>query len=132
MLPESIRKDFPAIMNNPDTVYLDSACMALKPKKVIDAILDYYNNLGGCGGRSAPPLLPPVSSSFVFREVRRSASGASLSYTSILTTPFMTFSVISFGAIFSSSFRISFSLAPMLGFFGTIVQHSDCYSETPT
>ncbi len=61
MLPESIREDFPAIINNPDTIYLDSACMALKPKKVIDAILEYYSNLGGCGGRSAHRLAIEVT-----------------------------------------------------------------------
>ncbi len=61
MLPESVRRDFPAIMNNPETVYLDSACMALKPKRVIDAILDYYTMLGGCGGRSSHRLAIEVT-----------------------------------------------------------------------
>ena len=61
MLPESLREDFPAIMNNPNTVYLDSACMALKPRKVIDAIMDYYERLGGCGGRSAHRLAMEVT-----------------------------------------------------------------------
>lgn len=61
MLPESIRNDFPAITNNPDTIYMDSACMALKPKKVIDAIIDYYTTLGGCGGRSSHRLAIEVT-----------------------------------------------------------------------
>ena len=35
---------FPALLNNKDMVYLDSAASSIKPKSVIDAINDYYNN----------------------------------------------------------------------------------------
>jgi cysteine desulfurase/selenocysteine lyase len=54
-----IRDDFPVTKRKIDgksIVYLDSACMALKPKQVIDACCYYYNNLGACGGRSIHSL----------------------------------------------------------------------------
>jgi len=41
---ERIKKDFPIFKNHPDLVYLDSAATSLKPKKVIDKIVDYYQN----------------------------------------------------------------------------------------
>ncbi len=50
-----IRSDFPAlkrIINGHPVVYLDSACMALKPQQVIDAMNDYYEFYPACGGRS--------------------------------------------------------------------------------
>ncbi|NHJ47335.1 MAG: aminotransferase class V-fold PLP-dependent enzyme [Asgard group archaeon] len=54
-----IRDDFPVTKRKIDgksIIYLDSACMALKPKQVIDACCYYYNNLGACGGRSIHSL----------------------------------------------------------------------------
>ena len=50
-----IRKDFPALertINGRPVVYLDSACMALKPRPVIDAMNEYYEKYPACGGRS--------------------------------------------------------------------------------
>ncbi len=50
-----IRHDFPALerkINGHPVVYLDSACMALKPRKVIDAMNEYYEMYPACGGRS--------------------------------------------------------------------------------
>jgi cysteine desulfurase/selenocysteine lyase len=50
-----IRSDFPALqrkINNRSVVYLDSACMALKPKQVIDAMSEYYEMYPACAGRS--------------------------------------------------------------------------------
>ncbi|MFW9795200.1 MAG: aminotransferase class V-fold PLP-dependent enzyme, partial [Candidatus Thorarchaeota archaeon] len=50
-----IRNDFPALqrkINGRPVVYLDSACMALKPRQVIDAMLEYYEQYPACGGRS--------------------------------------------------------------------------------
>lgn len=50
-----IRKDFPALertINGRPVVYLDSACMALKPRQVIDAMNEYYEKYPACGGRS--------------------------------------------------------------------------------
>ncbi|NHJ86912.1 MAG: aminotransferase class V-fold PLP-dependent enzyme [Asgard group archaeon] len=54
-----IRDNFPTLKRTIDDkkiIYLDSACMALKPKQVIDALCYYYNNLGACGGRSIHSL----------------------------------------------------------------------------
>lgn len=39
-----IKKDFPVLVKNPNLHYLDSAASSIKPKCVIDAIDDYYNN----------------------------------------------------------------------------------------
>jgi cysteine desulfurase/selenocysteine lyase len=50
-----IRNDFPVLkrkINGHPIVYLDSACMALKPKQVIDAMNEYYEKYPACGGRS--------------------------------------------------------------------------------
>lgn len=50
-----IRSDFPALkrtINGRPVVYLDSACMALKPQQVIDAMNEYYEFYPACGGRS--------------------------------------------------------------------------------
>ena len=50
-----IRSDFPALertINGRPVVYLDSACMALKPRQVIDAMNEYYEQYPACGGRS--------------------------------------------------------------------------------
>ena len=49
--PESCRKDF-AILSNP-IIYFDNACMSLKPKQVVEKMLEYYNEYTACGGRSA-------------------------------------------------------------------------------
>ena len=50
-----IRSDFPALERTIDgrpVVYLDSACMALKPRQVINAMNEYYEQYPACGGRS--------------------------------------------------------------------------------
>lgn len=50
-----IRDDFPALerkINGRPVVYLDSACMAMKPRQVIDAMNEYYEKYPACGGRS--------------------------------------------------------------------------------
>ena len=38
------KDDFPVLLNNKNMVYLDSAASSLKPKTVIDAVRDYYEN----------------------------------------------------------------------------------------
>ena len=48
-----MRKDFKLLENNPDLVYLDSACTSLKPESVIEAESSYYRELGACAGRSS-------------------------------------------------------------------------------
>jgi len=49
-----IRKDFP-ILNN-KIIYLDSACMSLKPVQVIEKINEYYKEYTACSGRSSHQL----------------------------------------------------------------------------
>ena len=44
------RKDFPPLED--DLVYLDSACMSLRPEKVIRAVEKYYREYPACPGRS--------------------------------------------------------------------------------
>lgn len=55
---EKIRADFNVL--NPEKgarpIYLDSACMSLKPKQVIEAINDYYLHYPACAGRSSHKL----------------------------------------------------------------------------
>ncbi len=60
---QKIRQDFPFFtQKNADKngkaplVYFDNACMTLKPKSVIDAEIDYYQNYSSCGGRSMHSL----------------------------------------------------------------------------
>ncbi|WP_455463552.1 aminotransferase class V-fold PLP-dependent enzyme [Candidatus Hodarchaeum mangrovi] len=51
----SIREDFPALHELKDgkpIIYADSACMSLKPKQVINALVDYYSHYTACAGRS--------------------------------------------------------------------------------
>jgi cysteine desulfurase/selenocysteine lyase len=61
---ESIREDFPLLaktIHGRPIVYLDSACMTLKPNQVIDAMNGYYTELSSCGGRSVHKLGTEVS-----------------------------------------------------------------------
>jgi len=54
-----VRADFPTLkreIEGKKIIYLDSACMALKPQQVTDAICYYYTQLGACGGRSIHAL----------------------------------------------------------------------------
>ena len=58
------RKDFPILNSENRPVYLDSACMTLRPKAVIDAVTDYYTNYPACGGRSVHKLSWQVTENF--------------------------------------------------------------------
>lgn len=52
---ERVRRDFPALApapGRPAPVYLDSACMSLVPRAVLDALESYYSEYPGCAGRS--------------------------------------------------------------------------------
>lgn len=51
---EKIREDFPVL--NKEIIYLDSACMSLRPKQVIEKINEYYNEYPACAGRSIHKL----------------------------------------------------------------------------
>ena len=44
------RKEFPPLQG--DLVYLDSACMSLRPETVIEKVREYYTDYPGCSGRS--------------------------------------------------------------------------------
>lgn len=54
-------------------VYLDSACTALKPKRVADRLADFYANWGGCGGKRSTHLLSQQVEEW-FTQSRRAAS----------------------------------------------------------
>jgi cysteine desulfurase/selenocysteine lyase len=60
MYISKIKKEFPIFqkrINGKKLIYLDNACTVLKPKLVIKAVNDYYQNLGACaGGRSSHHL----------------------------------------------------------------------------
>jgi len=49
---DSIRADFPFLQKDPAPIYFDNACMTLKPRQVIDALVEYYTDYPVCGGRS--------------------------------------------------------------------------------
>ncbi len=52
---QRIRKDFPCLhkeINGKLPIYFDTACTALRPKLVIDAMNEYYHEFPSCGGRS--------------------------------------------------------------------------------
>lgn len=48
----ALRKDFPLLRDPEPPVYLDNACMTLKPQAVLDATLDYYARTPFCAGRA--------------------------------------------------------------------------------
>ena len=53
---EKIRKDFSVYerkINGLPLIYMDSACVTLKPNQVIDAMNRYYKEFPACAGRSA-------------------------------------------------------------------------------
>ena len=47
-----IRNDFTLLRQDDAPIYLDNACMSLKPDCVIDAMNEYYYEYPACGGRS--------------------------------------------------------------------------------
>jgi cysteine desulfurase/selenocysteine lyase len=50
---DRIRRDFPLLnrrLNGKRIAYFDSACQSLRPKPVIERILQYYTTLSSCGG----------------------------------------------------------------------------------
>lgn len=49
---KKIREDFP-VLQKQKVIYFDSACTSLKPKSVIEAERQYYEEISGCAGRSA-------------------------------------------------------------------------------
>ncbi|MHA1905820.1 MAG: aminotransferase class V-fold PLP-dependent enzyme [Candidatus Thorarchaeota archaeon] len=62
-----IREDFPVLkrtINGKPLVYLDSACMSLKPKQVVEAMNEYYEQYPACGGRSIHRLGEEASNAY--------------------------------------------------------------------
>jgi cysteine desulfurase/selenocysteine lyase len=56
----ALRAQYPALsreISGKRLIYLDSACTALKPKRVADRLADFYANWGGCGGKRSTHLL---------------------------------------------------------------------------
>ncbi len=60
-----LREDFPTLCEENPPAYLDNACMTLRPKPVIEAILSYYEQYPGCGGRSVHRYATTVSRKIV-------------------------------------------------------------------
>src|SRR3989344_593625 len=52
MNTEKIRGDFPCLNWEKPVIYFDNACMTLRPKQVIEAMNEFYEQYPGCGGRS--------------------------------------------------------------------------------
>jgi cysteine desulfurase/selenocysteine lyase len=62
---QKLRGDFPLLskkIGDKPVIYLDSACMSLKPRQVIEAVNEYYNDYPGCGGRSIHKISIKVTS----------------------------------------------------------------------
>ena len=58
------RQDFPILQKDiggMPVVYFDNACMTLKPRQVIDAMMEYYTDFPACGGRSVHKLSNKVT-----------------------------------------------------------------------
>ncbi|MCH7902266.1 aminotransferase class V-fold PLP-dependent enzyme, partial [archaeon] len=53
MISERIREDFPRLQRGDHLIYFDNASTSLKPRQVIDACVDYYENVGGNTGRGS-------------------------------------------------------------------------------
>ncbi|MBW2982760.1 cysteine desulfurase [Candidatus Woesearchaeota archaeon] len=53
---ESVRQDFPILQRKKPPVYLDNACMTLRPRQVVDKVREYYEEYPACGGRSVHSL----------------------------------------------------------------------------
>jgi len=56
-----LRDDFPTLKGENAPVYLDNACMTLRPTQVIEEIRSYYEQSPGCGGRSVHRYATTVS-----------------------------------------------------------------------
>jgi cysteine desulfurase/selenocysteine lyase len=57
------REDFPPLQDS-GLIYLDSACMSLRPEKVIESVEGYYREYPACPGRSHHSLSEKASERF--------------------------------------------------------------------
>ena len=72
----ALRAQFPALsqeIGGKRLVYLDSACTALKPKRVAERLADFYSNWGGCGGKRSTHLVSQQVEEW-FSQARRAAA----------------------------------------------------------
>ncbi len=56
---KKLRKDFPILqkkVNGKPIIYMDSACMSLKPRQVVEAMNEYYYEYPACASRSSHRL----------------------------------------------------------------------------
>jgi cysteine desulfurase/selenocysteine lyase len=63
----ALRSQFPALAARADRappIYLDSACMSLVPRPVLDAMEEYYRDFPGCAGRSLHRFAEEVNRRF--------------------------------------------------------------------
>ena len=60
---QKTRQDFPLLQNR-KVIYFDSACTTLKPRSVIEAERNSYEEVAGCAGRSAHTLAKKTSELF--------------------------------------------------------------------
>jgi cysteine desulfurase/selenocysteine lyase len=61
---QKLREDFPFLereIQGKPIIYLDSACMAIKPRQVVEAMNRYYLEYPACGGRSVHKLSTQVN-----------------------------------------------------------------------
>ena len=80
------RKDFPLLNKEDSLIYLDSACMTLRPQEVIDSITEYYTDYPACGGRSLHKLSWRVTEKFeMARDSLRKFVGAEQSSEIVFT-----------------------------------------------
>jgi len=67
LISSRYRDDFPILRDErweKPLVYLDNACMTLKPKRVVDKLVEYYTQYPGCGGRSLHKITARVTEEF--------------------------------------------------------------------
>jgi len=68
-MKENIRSQFPIFKNHPHLIYFDSAATTLKPRRVIRAIVNYYEKLGANVHRGIYQLAE--KSTIAFEEARQ-------------------------------------------------------------
>ncbi len=62
MALEKLREDFPLYSSEDrDIIYLDNACQTLRPRQVVEAMREYYEDFPACGGRSVHRLATQVT-----------------------------------------------------------------------
>lgn len=64
---EKIRRDFPILqerISGKPIIYMDSACMSLRPVQVVEAMNEYYHNFPACAGRSIHKLGSKVTEKY--------------------------------------------------------------------